>query len=223
MSAPFDIRQRPVLTPAKASRLPRLLWTIGLLALLVIAALDTKVVRIGSQQDQRAGAFSAEAYGKKAFPPIQAEIEKNAVDAKALAAALAEDKAAAGEKYGKPGSVGPIFPVRFSGVAGEVRSGIVTIKVDGLPEGLQVRVQTGPAINGTEVRDATGTVSFGQFTNQIEYQDAGSALNNQIKSSVLAGLDRDQLSGKKMDVVGVFQLINPMGWLVTPVRMKVQP
>lgn len=143
MSASFEIRQSPVLTPHKASRLPRLLWPMALLALLVSAALDTKVVRIGSQQDTRVQAFSAEAYGKKAFPAIQAEIEKNAVEAKTLAAAIAEDKAAAGEKYGKPGSVGPIFPVRFSGVAGEVRSGIVTVKVDGLPEGLQVRVQTG--------------------------------------------------------------------------------
>jgi predicted lipoprotein len=86
-----------------------------------------------------------------------------------------------------------------------------------------VRVQTGPAINGTEVRDATGAVEFGQFTNQIEFQDAGSALNNEIKKAVLANLDRDKLSGKKVDVIGVFQLINPANWLVTPVQFKVSP
>jgi predicted lipoprotein len=204
------------------SRLSAYLWPAVALLLLVAMVLDTKVVRIGSKQDVRADAFSAEAYGKKAFPPIQAEIEKTAVDAKVLAAAIAEDKAAAGEKYGKPGSVGPIFPVRFSGVVGEGRAGIFAVAVEGLPEGLKVRVQTGPAINGTEVRDATGTVAFGQFTNQIEYQDAGSALNNEIKANVLAGLDRDKLTGKKVDVVGVFQLINPAGWLVTPVRVKTQ-
>lgn len=218
MSVPFEIRKsQPV-----RSRLSLILWPAAALALLAAGALDTKVVRIGSQQDVRADAFSAEAYGKKAFPPIQAEIEKTAIDAKVLAAAIAEDKAAAGEKYGKPGSVGPIFPVRFSGVAGESRSGIVTVAVAGLPEGLQLRVQTGPAINGTDVRDATGTVAFGQFTNQIEYQDAGSALNNEIKTTVLAGIDRDKLTGKTVEVVGVFQLINPMGWLVTPVRMSVR-
>ena len=58
--------------------------------------------------------------------------------------------------------------------------------VEGL-DGIRVRVQTGPAINGTDVRDATGTVEFGQFKNQIEYQDAGSALNDQVKAQVLAG------------------------------------
>lgn len=218
MSALFEARK----SPPTRSRLSAVLWPAAALALVVATALDTKVVRIGSQQDVRADVFSPEAYGRKAFPAIQAEIEKSAIDARSLAAAIADDKAAAGEKYGKPGSVGPIFPVKFSGVAGENRSGIVAVAVEGLPDGLQVRVQTGPAINGTDVRDATGTVDFGQFTNQIEYQDAGSALNNEIKTTVLAGIDRDKLTGKKLEVVGVFQLINPMGWLVTPVRVRVQ-
>lgn len=200
------------------------LRTFVLLALGVIAlvamVLDTKMVPI---EQTLSDVFSPEAYGKKEFPRIQAAIEKVAVEAKVLAAAIVEDKAAAGEKYGKPGSVGPMYPVRFSGVVGEGASGIFTVNVDGLPEGMGVRVQTGPAINGTEVRDATGTISFGEFTNQIEYQDAGAALNNEVKTQVLANLDRDKLSGKTIDVVGVFQLINVANWLVTPVLLKVAP
>ncbi len=197
-------------------------WTAVLLLLFVAMALDTKAVRIGSKEDARIDAFSAEAYGKKAFAPIRSLIEKAAVDAQVLAQALAADKAAAGETYGKPGSVGPIFPVRFIGTVGEGRAGIFTVAVDGLPQGLQLRVQTGPALNGTEVRDATGTVAFGDFTNQIDYQDAGSALNNEVKAQVLGTLDRNALTGKKVEVVGVFQLINPSGWLITPVRLSVQ-
>lgn len=192
-------------------------------AVVVAMALDTKVVRIGSEEDVRAQVFSPEAFGKKEFPKIQELIEKAAVDAKQLAEAIVADKAAAGEKYGKPGSVGPIFPVKFSGVVGEGSSGVFKVKVTDLPEGIGVRVQTGPAINGTEVRDATGTISFGAFTNQIEYQDAGAALNDQIKAQVLAKLDREKLPGKTIEVVGVFQLINPANWMVTPVRLKVAP
>lgn len=191
-------------------------------AVLLAAVLDTKVVRIGSDQDQRAVSFSPEAWGKKTFPTLQTAIESAAVEAPTLAAAIASDKAAAGEKYGKPGSVGPIFPVKFSGTVGELRSGLATVAVDSLPAGLVVRVQIGPAINGTDVRDATGTITFGQFTNQIEYQDAGAALNDQIKASVLGGLEREKIGGRKIEVVGVFQLINPAGWLVTPVRVSVQ-
>ena len=92
-----------------------------------------------------------------------------------------------------------------------------------MPDGAGIRVQTGPAINGTEVRDATGTVEFGQFTNQIEYQDAGAALNNEVKAQVIGSLDREKLPGKTVEVVGVFQLINPANWMVTPVRFKVMP
>ena len=43
-------------------------------------------------------------------------------------------------------------------------------------------MQTGPAINGTDLRDAPGEIKFGQFTNQIEYQNAGAALNNAMKT-----------------------------------------
>ncbi len=218
MPTSVDISPAPAPRAGKA----RFLMPSLLLVLLVGAALDTRVVRIGSDQDQRAVAFSAVAWGQKTFPTLQAAIESAAVDAPTLASAITTDKAAAGEQYGKPGSVGPIFPVKFSGVVGELRSGLATVAVAGLPEGLVVRVQTGPAVNGTDVRDATGTISFGQFTNQIEYQDAGAALNDQIKAQVLGNLDRDSLSGKTIEVVGVFQLINPTGWLVTPVRMGVQ-
>ena len=196
-------------------------WLAVFVVLLVVMFLDTKIVAI--KDATQANVFSPEAYGKKEFPRIQAEIIKAAVDAKSLADAIAADKTAAGEKYGKPGSVGPMFPVKFSGVVGEGDSGIFHVKVDGLPEGIGVRVQTGPAINGTEIRDATGTVDFGQFTNQIEYHDAGSALNKEVKDLVLAKLGRDKLPGKTIDVVGVFQLINPANWLVTPVQLKVAP
>lgn len=202
-----------------ARRRQFVLLAIGAL-LLVAMALGTKVVPIG---DVKSDVFSPADYGKKDFPRIQAEIEKSAVDAKELVEAIAADKAAASEKYGKPGSVGPIFPVKFTGVVGEGSSGVFKVKVEGMPEGSGIRVQTGPAINGTEVRDATGTVDFGQFTNQIEYQDAGSALNNEVKAQVIGDLDREKLPGKTVEVVGVFQLINPANWMVTPVRFKVAP
>ena len=187
---------------------------------LVAAFMGTKVVPI---EQVKSDVFSPAEYGKKDFPRIQGLIEKAAVDAKELAAAIAADKAAAAEKFGKPGSVGPIFPVRFAGVVGEGSSGVFKVKVEGMPEGTTIRVQTGPAINGTEVRDATGTIDFGQFTNQIEYQDAGSALNNEVKSQVIGELDREKLPGKTVEVVGAFQLINPANWMVTPVRFKVAP
>ncbi|RVA35667.1 DUF2291 family protein, partial [Mesorhizobium sp. M7D.F.Ca.US.004.03.1.1] len=118
--------------------------------------------------------------------------------------------------------VGPVISVKFSGVVGEGKSGIYKVAVDGVPDTLMIRVQTGPAINGTELRDATGKITFGQFTNQIEYQDAGSALNNEMKKEVLAKLDTNALTGKTISVVGAFKLVNPKSWLVTPVSLEVK-
>jgi predicted lipoprotein len=192
--------------------------------LLVIGAmvLDTKIVQIGSSEDVQTAVFSAEAYGKTEFPKVQAEIERRAVDAATLATAIAADRKAAEKQYGVGEGVGPVMSVKFSGVVGEGKSGIYNVAVDGLPDTLLVRVQTGPAINGTELRDATGTIAFGQFKNQIEYQDAGSALNNAMKAEVLSKIDTSQLQGKTIAVTGAFKLINPKSWLVTPVRLDVQ-
>ncbi len=191
------------------------------LVLLIAMALDTTVVRVGSEQDTRQQVFSAETYGQTEFPRIQGLIEERAVDAATLAEAIATDPAKAATDHGVVSNGTPVFSVSLTGVAGEARSGVYDLAVEGL-EGIRVRVQTGPAINGTDVRDATGTVEFGQFRNQIEYQDAGSALNNQVKEQVLSGIDTANLTGKTVTVTGVFRLVNPESWLVTPVRMSVE-
>jgi len=94
--------------------------------------------------------------------------------------------------------------------------------VEGLPEEIRVRVQTGPAINGTDLRDVTGDIAFGNFKNQIEYQDAGSGINRAMKKAVLDEIDTANLSGKTLEIFGAFRLINPKNWLVTPVKVTVR-
>lgn len=210
--------------PARRARPGFRRFAIPAALLILVAAmiLDTRIVRIGSEEDVQKAAFSAEAYGESEFPRIQTDIEARAVDAVTLAAAIAKDRATAEKEYGVAAGVGPVMSVKFAGLVGEGKSGIYKVAVDGVPDTLLVRVQTGPAINGTELRDATGKVAFGQFTNQIEYQDAGSALNNAMKAAVLSKVDTKALTGKTISVVGAFKLINPKSWLVTPVRLEVK-
>jgi predicted lipoprotein len=199
---------------------------IGLaaLVLLVAMALDTKVVVIGSAEDVQPGVFSPEKFGAEEFPKIQAGIAARAVDAQTLADAFTKDKAAATTQYGMPtGAGGAEFSVKFTGVAGDAKSGVYAVTVQGIPDTISIQVQTGPAINGTSLRDATGEIKFGQFMNQIEYQNAGAALNKEMKKQILAGIDTANLKGKTISVVGAFKPINPKKWLVTPVRLEVQP
>ncbi|PVY27886.1 putative lipoprotein DUF2291 [Paraburkholderia silvatlantica] len=207
-----------------ARRSVRMAIEIVLLVILLVAmAMSTKLVKIGSDADSQTREFEPAAYGKKQFPKTQAAIEKRAVDAATLAAAIAKDPDAAGKQYGVAGGgVGPEMSVKFTGVAGKEDSGVYEVKVPGLPDSLVVRVQTGPAINGTDLRDDTGDISFGQFTNQIDYQNAGYAINAEMKKEVLSKIDTTKLTGKTISVVGVFQLVNPDGWLVTPVKLDVK-
>jgi predicted lipoprotein len=216
-------------TSTKVPEQPRAGWSRTQLVIAAVAAvvvlaiaLDTKVVKIGSDQDASAAAFSPETFGTTEFPKIRASIEERAVDAKVLADALAADKAAATKQYGVPAGVGAVFPVSFTGVVGDGKAGVYQVAVDGMPPETKVRVQTGPAVNGTDLRDATGEIKFGQFKNQIEYQNAGSGINNAMKEEVLAGIDNKALTGKTISVTGAFTLINPKNWMVTPVKLEVQ-
>ncbi|AJY38041.1 DUF2291 domain-containing protein (plasmid) [Burkholderia humptydooensis] len=194
-----------------------------LLCLTAGMALSTKVVKIGSAADKQTAAFDSDAFGAAQFPKTQAAIEARAISADILAAAIAKDQDAAGKQYGVAGGgIGPEMSVKFTGVAGNEDSGIYFVKVPGVPDSVSIRVQTGPAINGTDLRDATGTISFGQFTNQIDYQNAGYAINGEMKKAVLSKIDTSKLAGKTISVVGAFQLINPNGWLVTPVKLEVK-
>lgn len=212
-----------VIPKRKSVRSMRRIVLAGAVAILAAAMmLDTKVVIIGSDEDVQVDTFSPEAFGAQQFPIIQTIVEERAVDAQTLAAAIAEDKQAAGEKFGTAAGIGPVMPVKFTGVAGEVKSGIYTVAVEGLPEEINVRVQTGPAINGTDLRDFPGTIVFGDFKNQIEYQNAGAGINQEMKKQVLADIDTSDLTGKTITVTGVFKLINPKNWLVTPVRLSVE-
>ncbi len=210
-------------------RLRLVVISAAALALVAAMALDTKVVRIGSAEDIAPNTFSPEAFGAAEFPKVKAAIEARAVDAVTLSAAVAKDKDAAGKQYGvepaKSGvatSSGSVISVKFTGVVGKGDSGVYDVAVEGVPSGLTIRMQTGPAIYGTDLRDATGQISFGQFVNQMDYQNAGSALNKETKKQVLSKVDTAKLTGKTVSVIGAFKLLKADDWLITPVRLDVQ-
>lgn len=207
--------------PAASRRGVMIAAALGL-AVLAAMALDTTIVHIGSDADVRQQAFSPDSFGDKEFPRVQTAVLEKAVDALTLGPAVLADKAAAAKQYGTASTTGAIMSVKLTGVAGEVKSGVYTLAVEGLPPDIKVRVQTGPAINGTDLRDAPGDIAFGQFKNQIEYQDAGSALNRAMKKAVLDGIDTANLTGKTLEITGAFRLVNPKNWMITPVQVVVK-
>ena len=206
---------------SKATRRKAITALAGVVLLGAIA-FDTKVVAIGGDEDLRQQAFNPDRFGADEFPRIRDYVVEKAPEAVKLAEELAADKNAAVAAYGTMAGAFPVMPVTFTGTAGEGKSGIFNVTIDGMPDGTGVRIQTGPAINGTELRDITGDIEFGAFKNQIEYQNAGAGINRAMAAEVLDGLDRDALTGKTITVTGVFTMINPKNWLVTPVAFEVQ-
>jgi predicted lipoprotein len=215
----------PVISPTRRVSRRRLRMAVaGVVAVVLLAAMiaNIKVVKIGSKESAQPGVFSPAAYGAEEFPKIQGAVDGKAVDAATLATALTQDQAGAVKQYGVATGAGPEFSIKFTGVAGKSDFGVYDMSVSGLPETVHLRVQTGPAIMGTDLRDATGTINFGQFTNQIEYQNAGSAINKEMKKEVLSKVDAANLTGKTLSVVGAFQLNDPGNWVVTPVKLEVK-
>lgn len=198
------------------------IWIGVILVVLLGLILGTKVVPKDDPLAQGTQKFDPTTYGAENFPKVQSEIADKATDALTLAPAIAADAAEAAKKFAVQSSGGPVYSTTLTGVVGKGQSGIYEVKVEGLPPDLLIRVQTGPAINGTELRDATGKIQFGQFTNQIDYQNAAAALNDELKKQVLGKIDAASLTGKTIEVTGAFTLINPKSWLVTPVKLSVK-
>lgn len=208
-------------TASKVTRRKAITALVGVL-LLAVVAIDTKVVAIGGEEDVRQQAFNPDRFGSEEFPRILDFVTRKAPEAVQLGEELAADKNAAIASYGTMAGAFPVMAVTFSGIVGDGVSGIFEVSVDGLLDDTGIRVQTGPAINGTELRDITGDIEFGAFKNQIEFQDAGAGINRAMAAEVLSDIDRDALTGKTVNVTGVFTMINPKNWLVTPVAFEVQ-
>lgn len=207
--------------PPKKSR-TKLIWTVVVVVVVAYVALGTKVVSDDDPLTEGTVQFNAEEFGAEKFPEVQEAVIDNALEAPELASEISDDQSAAEEQHSEESSGGPVFSVTLTGTIGEGSSGIYEVDVDDVSDDLNIRVQTGPAINGTELRDATGLMSFGEFSNQIEFQNAAAALNDEMKDQVLSEVDTDDLEGETVTVTGAFTLINPEAWLVTPVELEVQ-
>jgi predicted lipoprotein len=167
----------------------------------------------------------AEIWDSKVLPYL----DKKAGPLPEVASLAASDPDAAGTKYGhkeKQGSAPWTFATRVSGtiVAAETKSRSAYVEVDADGDGkADARVQIGPAIRGTAIRDSLDFVNFNEFKNQIEWAQYGKAFNTHVNALVLEKLSRAGLVGKKLDAVGAYPLpAKGQLPLVAPARLTVE-
>ena len=213
-------------TPRTRSRIRP--WMIGAavaLVVIVVAGFNVKVVSLDDVAAENAAqqfnpvAFVDENYDSVIVPYI----DDNAVDLATLVAALADgaDESEYGNTSGASSAYA--FPVTFTAVAGDLKAPILPVTVEGLPDGVTVQIQVGPAVSGTALRDVTGEVDFNDFSNQLEYQTAATELNNRVKADVLEGFDAAAASGKPITVTGAYLRVNPNLISVVPISIEVAP
>jgi predicted lipoprotein len=154
---------------------------------------------------------------------------EKAVDAKELLAALQENPDQAGEKFGRREATNPYnYLVKGTGqvttVNTESRAGTLTVALTDAKPGQIVTIQIGPVVLGTAVRDATGIVSFNQFTNQIDYAGVSKEMNARAIRDALAGKDPSTFNGKQIRFVGAFTYDPHSAGVIriTPIRLEAQ-
>jgi predicted lipoprotein len=110
-------------------------------------------------------------------------------------------------------------------VAVDTETRASTISVDTMGQGkADAIVQIGPAMRGTAIRDALDFVSFGDFTNQIDFARFGKALNTYVNHEALEKLPRDTLVGRKVTVLGAYPFVSAAETpLVAPVEITIGP
>jgi predicted lipoprotein len=203
---------------------PWMVAAVAAVAVLVLAGFSTKVVSTEEAAAGQADQFDAATYAADHYAAdIVPYIEENAVPLTELLEQLngGADEADFGNTSGASSAYA--FPVTFTAVAGDPTPPVLPVTVEGVPAETTVQLQIGPAVTGTAIRDVSGTVSFNEFTNQLEYQNVGTELNNQVKASLLDSLDPATLAGKTITVTGAFLRVNPALVSVVPISIEVAP
>ena len=157
---------------------------------------------------EEAGARSAEeAFDADAFvEELWAELEEpdRAVDAGELLRALAEDPAAAAERYGRRlGLSGRAsYFVSGTGRIAAVEPRRVTVE---LPEGASVVIATGPVF-GNAIRDGSGLLDVNDFANSQDFNAVSAEINRRVEERVLPALTERAEPGETVSFLGAVEI-----------------
>jgi predicted lipoprotein len=213
-----------VLVPSAAVVVLAVLWFAGLVA---------TVKPIKEAQSVAAIAEGGTAFDKVKYVDsiwqsrVLPTVETTSISIDKLIPALEKDPESAVKDFGNNVGGAYNFLIHFTGTVSSVdtssMTGTVTVKVPYGSEELSVKVQIGPIILGTALRDALKFISFEQFLNQIQYGGVSDELNTRVEKNVVSKLDLKTLEGKTVSVKGAFTYdgSNAKDILVTPVLVTV--
>ncbi|MCB0911576.1 MAG: DUF2291 family protein [Propionibacteriaceae bacterium] len=214
--------EAPARRAGRSSRLPAIIAAAIGVALLVAMAASTKWLTAAQVDELTPKPFSATEFAAEKFGEIQAYVTANAVDVTELVPALAEDANAAGQKYGVDSGSGKYtIPVKATATVASVDESFILLDTPDLKD-WKIRVPISTTMNGTPIRDVTGTIHFGDFTDQSTYQSVSAAFKETAQQEVVAKLDTGSLKGTEITVYGAYATGGPDGQiLIQPVQIEV--
>ncbi|MEG3151060.1 DUF2291 domain-containing protein [Sphingomonas sp. ZT3P38] len=175
---------------------------------------------------RRGADFDAASYVKDIWAPrVLPTIVQTAVPIGALLPAVDAGLGRAGTRLGRQVGDGSAWTFVVKGV-GQVRSidtatrqGGIDLTLDGASGDRTVRLQVGPVVSGSAIRDALPFVAFDDFSDQLAFADLGTALTNRALAAIRPQLSRLR-PGQHIRFVGVVNLRDAGDPLVvTPVEI----
>jgi predicted lipoprotein len=174
-----------------------------------------------SQTPATAAAYVDSIWSSRLIPATTNE----AVDARVLLDAVAASPAEARTHYAHS----CCFLVKGAGTVlsldAHSRVGLALVDIapfDGKPD---ISIQIGPVLRGNSLRDATGIVRFTDFTNQLQFADAGNEINERVLKTVLAPVVNDVAAGRTIRFAGALEARQntspPLAELV-PVQLAIE-
>jgi predicted lipoprotein len=206
------------------------------LSWLIVAAAATlalggcKILPTPKEGEAAGAAFDPEKMAAEMWAKVIPYLQQKAGPFADVNALAKTDPAAAGAKYGNPKKQANspwTYAARVEGtiVAANTqsRNGRIEVDIDGDAKA-DVRVQIGPAIQGTAIRDTLDFVNFNDFTNQIDFAQFGKALNTYADKTVLSKLPREELEGRGVMALGAYALASGSDLpVLTPVEAEIGP
>ncbi len=213
------------------------------LAIIVCLALlsSCTVVRIGedesSGEDQyatwlktgtgfQAEEFVAAVWDEEIIPIFESE----AVDCATVLDALRADRDGASQQYGLRRETGePFYVFKVRGTAAVVefddssRNGVILVDLLPTLGEVDTKLQVGPVIRGTAIRDALEFIRFTDIGNQLQFAALANELNSRMRRDSVEPLNLEEIAGERISFLGAFRLDAEEALediVITPVRIE---
>ena len=200
----------------------RIVGAVVVVAVVVAMLVSTNYINPSEAAQINPPPFNGATYASDNFAKFRDTISKDAVDLSKLAPVADGNIQVAGQRFGgtNVGGTGFTFKVKATGTVESLNDAFAVITVPDMPEGDTVRIPRQAALTGTAIRDAAG-VTFGDFTDQTEYQTAATQIGLYARQQVVQAADLPSLKGKQVTVTGAWSSGGaPKSYIIQPVSIE---